>query len=221
MKIISKFTDYYDQVAHTYGGGDPKIRWERREIQNAGPFKLRLPFTPLGDKWRYSNTLRSKYYERSLIVGRRLYTVFSEYENYLVGNPQWFLPEADHEIATAKETIWWLQEHKGKELLYTELDAAIDLCRLVGQPVFWLEYDILGTRKNTKPNVRVFHAVPILARIKGFTKHYPANAIYQDLSYVLGNLMYDPPDANPPVQVEEKVRWVKKGVDSKTSFRGK
>ena len=220
MKIISKFSDYYDPVAHTYGA-DPKIRYERLDIENTGPFTMRLPYTPLRDKWQYSRTLRHKYWERNLIVGRRLYSVFSDYESYVRGKPNWFLPDANHEIVTHKERLGWLKEHKGKELYYTELDEAIALCRLVGQPVFWLEYDLLGTRKNEPPNVKVSKEVPQLSKIKNFAAHYPANEIYQDLSYVLGNLMHDPPDANPPVQVGEAVRWVKKGFDSKTSFRGK
>ena len=78
MKIISKFKDYYDSVAWTYGGGDPKIRYERLEIKNTGPFTMRLPFTPLRHKWQYDYELRNKYFEQDLIVGRRLYTVFSE-----------------------------------------------------------------------------------------------------------------------------------------------
>src|SRR5579859_3637473 len=29
MKIISGWKDYYDHVAHQFGGGDPKVRYER------------------------------------------------------------------------------------------------------------------------------------------------------------------------------------------------
>ena len=217
MKIISKFRDYYDPIAHTYGGGDPKIVWVRREIENTGPFKMRLPFAPLRDKWKYSRLLHGKYYERSLIVGDRIYSVFSE----IIGNHEWFLPGADHEIVTHRESLRWLREHKEKELHYIEADEAIELCKLVGQPVFWLGYDLLGTQKNERPNIRVSKEVPILAKIHNFAKLYPADQIYQDLSYALGNLMHTPPDDNPPVQVDEKVRFQKKGFDSKTSFRGK
>jgi len=220
MKIISKFKDYYDSVAWTYGGGDPKIRYERHEIENVGPFKMRLPFAPLRDKWQYS-TLRHSYWERNLIVGDRLYAVFSEYLPCLVGNQNWFLPDAEHEIVRRKETLGWLREHKGMEIHYIETNKAIDLCRLVGQPVLWLDYDQLGTRKNEPPNVTVLREVPCLCEIRNFAKFYPADQIYQDLSYVLGNLMHEPPDDNPPVQVEEKVRFLKKGFDAKTSFRGK
>ena len=33
MKIISKFKDYYDHVAYMYGGGDPKIIYDRKPIK--------------------------------------------------------------------------------------------------------------------------------------------------------------------------------------------
>ena len=32
MRIISKFRDYYDSIAHIYGGGDPKIVYVRDDI---------------------------------------------------------------------------------------------------------------------------------------------------------------------------------------------
>jgi hypothetical protein len=220
MKIISKFRDYYDNVAWTYGGGDPKIRYERHEIENVGPFKMRLPFAPLRDKWQYSRVMRTSFWGRSLIVGDRIYTVFSECKPYLAGRPNWFLPDIDHELITRKETLLrW--EHRGKELYYVKTGKAIDLCRLVGQPVFWLDYERLGTRKNEPPNVKVFREIPKLCEIMNFAKLYPADQIYQDLSYVIGNLRHEPPDDNPPVQVDAKIRLEKHGFDPKTSFRGK
>lgn len=214
MKIISKFTDYYDNVAWTYGGGDPKIRYERRNLEDVGPFKMDLPLAPLRDKWQYS-CLRDDYLHRSLIVGNRIYAIFS------ADNQHWFLPDLEHEIVTQNPPFHWREEYKGKELYYVKTDKAIDLCRLVAQPVFWLDYDILGRRKNEPPNITVLSEVPRLCEIHNFAKFYPPDQIYQDLSYVIGNLMHNPPDDNPPVQVDEKIRLQKKGFDLKISFRGK
>ena len=109
MKIISKFKDYYDSVAWTYGGGDPKIRYERREIEESvGPFKMRLPLALLHDKWRYSRW-RNEYLHRSLVVGDRIYAIFSRIQ----GPYFWFLPDEHHEIVTQKMPTYWRKEHKG------------------------------------------------------------------------------------------------------------
>ena len=141
--------------------------------------------------------------------------------------PQLFLPDETHEIITSDKRYVRDWKKSGPSILYDKSPHAIALCRLVGQPVFWIADQHYANPKLSKWEDRQKHYitigkdVPRLCEIRNFAKFYPANEIYQDLSYVLGNLMHDPPDANPPVQVGEAVRWVKKGFDSKTSFRGK
>ena len=218
MKIISKFRDYYDPIAHTYGGGDPKIRYERLKIKNTGPFEFPSIAEPLSI--RFNRELSNKYHSRLLIVGERVYSVF--YASPVGLHADCFLPDTEHEIIVKGTTPAWKKE-SGK--FYYKSPHAIELCKLVGQPVFWFiqRYDgkgkhfveVVGENCWDKP------IAPQLHKIKNFAKLYPADQIYQDLSYVLGNLMHTPPDDNPPVQVDEKVRFQKKGFGSKTSFRGK
>jgi len=212
--VISKFTDYYDQVAHTYGK-DPLIRYERLEIKNTGPFEFRSLMAPFG-------TFRSSDYgKRPLIVGERVYTVFYKLQEYPI---KYFLADASHEMFDKPSHV---RRHYRNEPYYFKSSYAIELCRLIGQPVFWIENSWYEFDKDRKIKGRGEHFIkvsrnpPILCEIANFAKLYPADQIYQDLSHVMGNLMHNPPDDNPPVQVDEKVRWAKKGFDAKTSFRGK
>jgi len=61
MKIISKYKDYYDYVAHQYGGGDEKIVYVRNGIDiDNGVVYIDEPSWKFGDSdmpylpdWRY------------------------------------------------------------------------------------------------------------------------------------------------------------------------
>lgn len=235
MKIISKFKDYYDSVAWTWGGGDPKIRYERRDFDSeellsgtAMRLKHREIEAPLSV--RFHRDMHDNYNERILIVGERVYTVFSLSHNLRrtqkggFREPEYFLPDANHEIITKDREHLRDWKKDGPSILYRKSPHAVALCKRVGQPVFWIARQYYPKAKwidREHHFVEIAKEIPRLSEIRNFAKFYPADQIYQDLSYVLGNLMHTPPDDNPPVQVEEKVRLQKKGFDLKTSFRGK
>lgn len=232
MKIISKFTDYYDKVAWTYGGGDPKIRYERRDFESeergrwlssriAMKIRFREIEAPLSV--RYHRKMHNRYYERLLIVGERVYTIFQASSTFYP-HQDYFLPDETHEIVMDDRQHLRDWKKDGPSILYHKSPYAVELCKLVGQPVFWIAYQYYPKAKwidHQNHFIEIAKEIPRLCEIKNFAKFYPPDQIYQDLSYVIGNLMHEPPDANPPVQVEEKVRLVKKGFDLKTSFRGK
>jgi hypothetical protein len=212
MKIISRFKDYYDQVAWTYGGGDPKIRYERRNINKPETFEVPDGAKPLlNPLWR-SNKFAHMYSRDILVVGTRIYCIFSALYEYPV---KYFLPDPTHELIAKNPGVLREWKKKGDKILYNETPYAIELCRRVGQPVFWV--------RSAWPSEKGFEAgksIPHLCKIRNFARFYSADQIYQDLAYVIGNLMHNPPDAAPPVQVDENVRLQKKGFDLKTSFRG-
>ena len=226
MKIESKFNDYYDNVVWTYAyydeatktfsAGDPKIRYERLEIENTGPFKFREIEPP------FYHFHTSNYTKHTLIVGMRVYAVFKAIQWTGTEKPQYFLTNPNHEMFKRRRGLF--RGDWRKEPNYRESDLAVELCRLVGQPVFWITSQHYPKAKwidRSNHFIEVSKEIPVLCKIQGFAEAYPADQIYQDLSYVIGNLMHNPPDDNPPVQVEEKVRFLKKGFDAKTSFRGK
>lgn len=103
MKIISKFTDYYDKVAWTYGGGDPKIRYERHDL----PEILKIEHPSVMASMSLYGKLHNKYDTRTLIVGERVYTIFSlcirerSRGDGSYAPIELFLPDAEHEISTS------------------------------------------------------------------------------------------------------------------------
>ena len=227
MKIISKFKDYYDNVAWTWGGGDPKIRYERRDLPESLKIEYRDIMAPISVK--YHRDMHNRYDQRILIVGERVYTVFSmsfeqrvSCDNY--GPTKYFLPDETHEIITKDRRHLRDWKKDGPRILYHKSPLAIELCKRVGQPVFWIGHQYYPKAKwidRENHFIEIGGAIPRLCEIRNFAKFYPPDQIYQDLSYVIGNLMHEPPDDNPPVQVGEKIRLEKHGFDPKTSFRGK
>jgi len=218
MKIISKFKDYYDSVAWTWGGGDPKTRYERRDL----PESLKIEYRDIMQAMNIYGKLHNKYDTHTLIVGERVYTVFSM--SATLGPTKYFIPDETHEIMTASVRPGWVRDF-AKGSVYYKSSYVVELCKRVGQPVFWIahQYYTGGHKWSVKSQhfIEIAKKIPRLCEIRNFAKFYPADQIYQDLSYVIGNLMHEPPDDNPPVQVEEKIRLEKHGFDPKTSFRGK
>lgn len=102
----------------------------------------------------------------------------------------------------------------GKE--YREL---IDIQRRIGMPVFVLK--VVGTEKDGGKYIS--YCPPPLLTQWNVESVYPADQLYQDISYFIANVLNESPDVQPkgkpPQTNEEKI--VASGFDLKTSFRGK
>jgi hypothetical protein len=95
----------------------------------------------------------------------------------------------------------------------------IEISRKIGAPVFIIEgYN--WDYKTRETNLRIAGNVPILSDL-GIPAIYPAEQIYQDIAYFLGNKMHPSPDLAPPVEIADKDRIVQHGFDLKHSFRPK
>lgn len=53
----------------------------------------------------------------------------------------------------------------------------------------------------------------------GLSSLYPAEALYQDIAYFVGNVLHPSPDLAPPVFIADKDKIVQYGFDLKQSFR--
>ena len=62
------------------------------------------------------------------------------------------------------------------------------------------------------------YKVPILSEL-GIPNIIPAEKIFQELSYFIGNIMKESPDIAPPVEIENDLRIEGHGFDLKQSFR--
>lgn len=231
MKIISQFKDYYDYVAHAYGGGDPKVVYNRKRIghydqSGSMGFTRRLQVA-FKDKLNLDLNYRIKTVNRWggfdgfhwLIVCGRPYPLInmsdSPYSTYS-RDDKWEVFDIVRHAGLVEEKEDFLSE------LYTFLDLSeigverpelVALSKAVGHPVFMV--DTIDTHRGL---VEVNGECPVLANV-GLAAYYPAEQLYQDLSYFLVNKMHDSPDMTPAQNATDKEKIVQHGFDLRESFR--
>lgn len=224
MKIISNFKDYYDFVAHTYGGGDPLNVWVRKDTLNP-PF-VGANFTTF-DTFKVKDTgLYRKSWEKKgeswgwqmgfcVLNGKAYPTVRKSTSSGLQTTYEpWKILKANHPFVDfylnhkstrysnlrAKEQVEsWLSPKESAQL--------IEVSRQVKQPTF-----IMLDRDS------VYGELPRLGEL-GFAALFSPEQIYQNLSQFVGNYLRDSPDVNPPLTVSNRDRILQHGFDPKKSFR--
>jgi hypothetical protein len=233
MVIKSPFRDYYDFVAHQYGGGDPRIVYPRQRIiplpetciyMEVENFLLRDP----SRDWFYKLKNKKKMNYMYLVIAGKA---------YLLGKPA---PEtgtkidistwkSDYDLASYQlqplEQKWeqanrWLFEVNSNKYgieFGKEHQFLVDLCRKINAPVFVISR-VEYTNKPQVARVTICGQCPVLSRL-GIPALISAQQIYQDLAMFVGNKMKDPPDTQPPVALSNKSKIVKAGFDLIQSFR--
>lgn len=237
MRIISKFRDYYDSIAHIYGGGDPKIVYVRGDIVEPHDipggcrwyddvhFELKSELTEghiFGlhrSSWNIDRTGKWADYTGSyLCVAGRMFLLLSRLGEQgsvfykAVPGAEQFVDEYLRDRGRTQTASIRHQFDGTKE--FPEL---VHICQQVKAPVFQFNF---GWSQNGVKSFRVGGEVPNLGKLR-LAKQYPAQMIYQDLSYFMGNAINGSPDLDPPVSIDDKCRLLQRGFDLKTSFRGK
>lgn len=228
MKIKSSFKDYYDHVAHKYGGGDPNVVYVRHRLKplvdlgvlkyDEGipfDFKVKRDLHLIEATKSYLNTEYQDYKFKYLVIAAKWYLLVSRSteEKFHV------LSKEKHQklVETLTKRKRWSQQRDFGYYVGCEDPQLIDLSRLVNTPVFIIAgYERFWKLK--KVLMKVEGNIPILADL-GIAAIYPAEQIYQDLAYFVGNKIHESPDANPPVSVSNKDKILQFGFDLKTSFR--
>lgn len=213
MIIKSKFKDYYDHIAHIYGGGDPKVVYDRKPFVNptAGSVvsyflhdtKAKLSVVPrYFDKMDFSiSFLVVAGQEYVLVTNKKLETSVLNKNRH---------PEVFQYFSRYSRGFYANQRATNSDL--------ITLSRELNSPVFIyhnLGYDF---RVRKHAHVYVEKNIPRLSEI-GFASIVPPEQVYQDIAYFLGNVIHESPDTAPPVEVSNKDKILQAGFDLKTSFR--
>ncbi len=89
----------------------------------------------------------------------------------------------------------------------------LELTKKVGTPVYLIEMSSCY-----KKEVYIQSEIPNLGEL-GVASFYPAEQLYQDLAYFIGNTMKDSPDTAGPVVIDDLTRLQQYGFDKKVSFR--
>lgn len=223
MVIQSKFKDYYDYVAQQYGGGDPKIRYVRKRIkegydERTGGWLLavQMDSSPVQDPDSMTN-----YYNASnnllefafLAVAGKPYLLSREHKDYGWRDLDGY---AITDVATVRDGSRYLRR-RDWSFLGEEDSRLIELSRKVGAPVFVIDRLSRNWRRDGY-TIGVDPLCPILKDL-GMASLVPAEQMYQELAYFMGNTMHPSPDVKPPVEVSNRDKILAAGFDLKQSFR--
>lgn len=222
MRIISNFKDYYDYVAHLYGGGDPKIIYNR-PLRNKEqytfslndidvPLSIKKAFKIYKKMYRYNDNNKDRISNvKALVICNRLFTVV-----YFVNGNFTILTDDLFVAMTASaryfESFLDKRGDKIEDFINVVDDGLVKICRTTKKPVMLLNFNpVLDTYE-------LSGMCPILNNY-GISKFISPEQIYQELSYFVGNTIHESPDTMPPVVLSDKSKILKGGFDLKTSFR--
>jgi hypothetical protein len=226
MVIKTDFKDYYDYIAHIYGGGDPRIIYLRPHRKKMGDDKIGFLY-----KRRISSKISDEYlpltiakyfltYEKNstneankvsiIVVGDIYFTFIKNKED----KERRLINEKD--IKRVLERERWFFNTEIKNLRVYDVNNVkypkfVELCRKIDTPVFNINIH--------RDFASIDEYCPILGKSE-IPAYISAQDMYQNLSYFIGNTMKLSPDTVPPVVVADKYKIVGHGFDLKTSFRG-
>jgi hypothetical protein len=233
MIIKSPFVDYYDHVAHIYGGGDPNVIY------------IRKPFTRQEHSSNVSKTYPDLIVKFSSEELRKIPTgpyrdCWKEYDSkWLVINGAYFLLvrrgySGDFKVLSKKEfpDLWDYLEKRRRERSYydaiimkrqnnpewfvnSHAPELVKLSRLIDAPVFVISNSQFNTPEGC---IRIESEIPIL-KDYGIPQIFTPQQLYQDISYFVGNTINESPDLAPPTSMGNSEKIVQHGFDLKQSFR--
>ena len=224
MKIQSQFKDYYDHVAYMYGGGDPKVLYLRNRLGQldnwgSGSYVKGLDIEQQGLPLDYDDEIARKFNHDAkwLAINGKLYLILSERSDMYTPRPEnWtVLNQNRHpEIWTYlhNSRSWWRRDSESEKYIGREVPAILELSRKVNAPVFTFTTIYRGSMARVDGNVPILSTMGIPALI-------PAEQLYQDIAYFLGNTMKVSPDMMPATKMTDKEKIAAAGFDVKQSFR--
>jgi hypothetical protein len=222
MKIKSRFKDYYDYVAHAYGGGDERVTYVREPLPDTLtsvtlPDFVDLPTPGLSG---------TKAYTKHLIVNSRVYTLIAVVDpaTNLPGPYQLFHRDNfdDDDIINLKVQYRWRDNEGWSSLKWEryfgqENATALALSKIIKQPVFLVDsYHRNWTSKSTQFEINPH--IPVL-REYGINHYIQPEQLYQEIAYFMSNKMVDSPDLVVHNNMTDKEKILQHGFDIKQSFR--
>ena len=220
MQIKSPFKDYYDYVAHQYGGGDPKVVYVRNRLTplydncDVGLAVNHDGIKPL--PYRSVSPSHHNFQFSWLVVAGKYYLLVRHADHY----PSWQIVDEETCLAAfgrKSDRKWWVQSYEVKDLVGVDGGPSlVSLSAKLNAPVFVI-WHIQHTSSNTQ-SISIGGNIPILGEL-GMPKIISPEQLYQDIAYFIGNTMHGSPDIDTPVKIDDKDRIVQHGFDLKQSFR--
>lgn len=237
MIIKSPLKDYYDYVEHI-NGGDPNVLYLRNRLKprvDHGDCRIPQHITVPCDfpKLPYMFTEGDSTYSFVwCVIAGKCYLLVDEMIRNGVAKPRTLVtPDSKlmNTLCTKSSSGYFFRGPPvTSDSFFGKSDQrVVELCRLVKQPVFVMDYRMHwvddATDRRHKKGTRVPTAViecelPILKDL-GFASFIPATTMYQDIAYFMSNTIRTNPDNQPPVEVGNTDKITGHGFDIKQSFR--
>ena len=219
MVIQSKFKDYYDYAAHRYGGGDPRIVYLRKRIENT---KVEMQECILQDleqvtSW-YTNDEKPLEFAYLIAVATPYLLVraasyqWKGLEGYRIIDPRRLDSQKQYRLQYRR----YIPPFQWKFIGQPSANL-LDLSRLVDAPVFVVT-DINPCWPKDGVTIRVDEFCPVLKEV-GMPALISPEQMYQQLAYFMGNTMHLSPDTRLPVEVSNRDKILAAGFDLRQSFR--
>lgn len=213
MRIISKWTDYYDYMAHVYGHDDRPV-YTRGQISQSEIDYYSPSYNPLPRFSFYTTNISLRW----VCVCGRVYTQWRT-----IGDDRfewhWFDSDAIREHFERDEDRYSFlrgRRWKSEDFMAVESPVALDVSRIIGQPVFVItQYERDRYHHN---NIKIQETVPNLGEM-GFARFVAPDQMYQDLEYFIANTMQPSPDTTVTDNQTDPEKIVGHGFDLKHSFR--
>ena len=201
MKIKSPFKDYYDYIAHQYGGGDPRVLYIRSKITAIdGVNRKNLTYSrPKGGAYYNLSRIRQTefVFKWCIVCGIQYLIVCPSVESYKLSAYSLLTDShpAMKELQNNHSVPKFISDRLGPGILQRHgknLPDAINLSRSVKSPVFTM--DVRDTC------IEIDDIVPNL-KVLGFDKLIQPEQMYQNIALWVGNTLKDSPDDNPPKSI--------------------
>lgn len=222
MKIKSRFKDYYDYVAHAYGGGDERVTYVREPLKDEQLEILsddRVDFDCPGLSETKS---RVKY----LVINGLVYVLLATIEDGVVTGPYKLYTEENFkdklDILSVRYRWSPFNIKPGTPEYWArffarENNAALAISKFIQQPVFLINsygYDYVLKKRR----VVIDKNIPVLSDY-GIPHYIQPEQLYQDIAYFVSNKMVTSPDLEVHDNMTDKEKIVQHGFDLKQSFR--
>lgn len=217
MKIKSRFKDYYDYVAHAYGGGDERIMYVREPLKDEhtivsianGKMDIKEPaLKELLTDVKYLVVNGCVY---SLVAIRDANGMCGDYKFYTKDN---FDDLMGH---LGRYYRWNSANARWGDYFAKESNTALELSKLIQHPVFLINRIEFDWKAKTHRFI-IDKNIPILMDY-GLSHYIQPEQLYQEIAYFVSNKMVTSPDLEVYDNMTDKEKIVQHGFDYKQSFR--
>lgn len=222
MKIKSRFKDYYDYVAHAYGGGDERVTYVREPLQDDQLEILTGDRVDIDDPGLSETKTRTKF----LVINGLVYVLIATIEDGVVTSPYKLYTEENFrdKLDTLRVRYRWPPNNNKPDtpeywarFFARENNTALAISKFIQQPVFLINsavYDYVLKKRR----VVLDKNIPVLSEY-GIPHYIQPEQLYQDIAYFVSNKMVSSPDLEVHDNMTDKEKIVQHGFDLKQSFR--